>query len=149
MDGEAGGAQFIRLKPAVHGNYQTKRTDNSTGRESLYINSFCSPTRSFRRRKVKFGPLFSFSEPFVFKHLSFRNTLGSYAILSSSYLHNAFLHERIFCHLKRSDLQRISLTEQTRFHVSRHKNTTPDYCIAFSFYFQMNSYCYFQCSISA
>lgn len=55
-----GGRGFIRLKPAVHGNYQTKRTDSSAGRESLYINSFCSPTRLFRRRKAKLGSEFFF-----------------------------------------------------------------------------------------
>lgn len=71
-----GGGRYIRLKLAVHGNYQTKRTDNSTGRESLYINSFCSPTRSFRRRMVKFRQFF-FCELFVFRHLSFSDTFGS------------------------------------------------------------------------
>lgn len=60
-----GGRGFIRLKPAVHGNYQTKRTDSSAGRESLYINSFCSPTRLFRRRgKVRFRVFLCLSELF-------------------------------------------------------------------------------------
>lgn len=93
------GWQFIRLKPAVHGNYQTKRTENSTGRESMYINSFCSTTR---RRKAKFGPLFFFSEPFVFRHLSFRNSLLD-SVLNSLHLHNVFLYVSSFCHLEMQD----------------------------------------------
>lgn len=54
-----GYALFIRLKP-VHGNYQTKRTDNSAGRESLYGNSFCSPNRLSRHEKLKFGQVLYF-----------------------------------------------------------------------------------------
>lgn len=60
-----GDARFIRLKP-VHGNYQTKRTDNSAGRESLYGSSFCTPSRLFRHEKLKFGQVLCFVLDFTY-----------------------------------------------------------------------------------
>lgn len=81
-----GEAQFIRLKPAVYGNYQTKRTDNSPVRESLYINSFCSPNSHVSSQKGKVWRFF-FQQSLVLGHLSFRNTPNS--ILSSFHTNSA------------------------------------------------------------